>query len=450
MARLLPVSKILSGRVSIWTQNDYATNQLLPDKANAMIETEALAESAPPRRISELKLFLFALASAAAVANGYYIHPLVTPVAQEFGVSGAAIGLVPALNQIALALGILLLLPLGDRVDNRKLVMIFVGGQCLAMLAMAMATSFILFITAATFLGFATIAPYLLPTYVSHHVRAGRVGHVTGIMAAGVTLGILGSRVGGGLLGHYFGWRSAYWVGFGLSGLLLLLLPLLMEGRSAEERRAAKSLPRYSALLRSLWPIMKSLPEVSLGGVIQALSFGLFLAIWLAIGLHLPRSGYGVDIVGYLAIVAIINLASSPLAGRIADHIGAEKARIYYAVIQLFGTCLLPFADGRLWLLVIAVILNSIGGAAIDICNRTIMFNRAPDIRTRLMTIYIVIMFIGGGISSWLGTVIYERGGWQAISVAAILIASMITALTIWGRRYRRPQISAATLNPGL
>ncbi|NQV93703.1 MAG: MFS transporter [Sphingomonadales bacterium] len=200
-------------------------------------------ESNAPARISELKLFLFALSSAAVVANGYYIHPLITPVAEEFGVSGATIGLAPALNQIALALGILLLLPLGDRINNRKLVTIFVVGQFFAMLAMALSTSFTTFVAASSLLGFVTIAPYLLPAYVTQRVAPGRIGHVTGIMTAGVTLGILGSRVGGGLLGHYFGWRSAYWVGVASMALLVILLPLIME-RKRDEKPSGVEPPR--------------------------------------------------------------------------------------------------------------------------------------------------------------------------------------------------------------
>ena len=394
-------------------------------------------DSNAPAHISELKLFLFALSSAAVVANAYYIHPLITPVAEEFGVSGATVGLAPALNQIALALGILLLLPLGDRINNRKLVTIFVAGQFLAMLAMALSGSFLLFVAASSLLGFVTITPYLLPAYVTKRVRPDRIGHVTGILTAGVTLGILGSRVGGGLLGHYFGWRSAYWVGAACMGLLVILLPSIMERRQ-DEKPSDVEPPRYGALLRSLWPIMKLLPEVPLGGLIQALSFGLFLALWLAIGLHLPRNGYGVDTVGYLAIIAIVNVLGSPFAGRLADHIGAKRARIYFCLAQLVGVSILPFAGNDLLLLVVAIIFNSIGGASVDICSRTILFSRAPEIRTRLMTIYIVIMFIGGGLSSWLGAATYEYAGWTGISIMSIGYALTIMGLSLWGLRFRQ------------
>jgi len=396
-------------------------------------------QTSQPQRISELKLFLFALATAAAIANGYYIHPLVTPVAEEFGVSGAVVGLVPAVNQIALALGILLLLPLGDRVNNRKLVTIFVIGQFVAMLVMALSDSFVLFGAASSLLGFMTITPYLLQPYVTQRVRPERLGHVTGIMAAGVTLGILGSRVGGGMLGHYFGWRSAFWVGVALTGLLIVLLPMIMERKRDEPVRKQKP-PSYGELLGSLWPMMRKYPEVTLGGYMQALSFGLFLALWLAIGLHLPRIGYGVDTVGYLAIIAAINVFAAPYAGKYVDRIGAEKARVYFSAVQLLGVFVLPFASDNLVILIVAVILNTLGGASKDVASRTIMFRLAPEIRTRLMTIYIVIMFIGGGISSWLGTAVYEYYGWSGTSTMAIIYATAIMALALWGLRFKRDE----------
>jgi predicted MFS family arabinose efflux permease len=229
--------------------------------------------------------------------------------------------------------------------------------------------------------------------------------------------------------------------------VLMVLLPLIME---RDDKTAAEKaeLPRYGELLRSLWPIMKSLPEVPLGGVIQALSFGLFLALWLAIGLHLPRNGYGVDTVGYISVIAMINIATSPFVGKFVDKIGGERARNYFCLLQMTGVFLLPFAGDNLLILVIAIIFNTLGGASIDICSRTIMFKRAPEIRTRLMTIYIVIMFIGGGLSSWLGTAVYEYYGWDGISVMAIIYATTIMALSTWGRRFQRAETSAVSEAP--
>lgn len=378
------------------------------------------------------------MACAVAVANGYYIHPLIAPVGADFGVSGALLGLVPAFNQIALALGILLLLPLGDRVNNRKLVITFVAGQFLALLAMATAQDFRLFVVASSLLGFATITPYLLPAYVTKRVRPDRVGHVTGIMSAGITVGLLGSRAGAGVLGHYFGWRSAYWVGTALTLALLIILPLIME-KDEKLRDDSEPQESYGALIASLWPIIKTMPDVLLAGLLQALSFGFFLALWLGIGLHITSAemGYGVDVVGYLALLAASNIFVAPWSGRLADRIGAEKARALFAIAQLIGAISLIFAGQSLWIMILPIMFSNFGGASMDVANRTILFGRAPEIRTRLMTIYIVIMFVGGGLSSWLGTAAYTWGGWDAIVVISLVFASLIMGFTLLGIRLK-------------
>src|SRR5512139_553502 len=127
------------------------------------------------RQLSDGKLYLLAAASAVITANAYYIHPIISQVARHFGVSHAMIGLVPACNQIALALGIFLLLPLGDRVSNRRLTAIFVAMQLLAVAGMAFAERFVVFVLSSTVFGFFPIAPYLLPAYVSKRVSPDRL-----------------------------------------------------------------------------------------------------------------------------------------------------------------------------------------------------------------------------------------------------------------------------------
>ena len=94
------------------------------------------------RQLSSVELALLALATAVVTANGYYIHPIIARIAEDFDVSASTIGLVPAFNQLALALGIFLLLPLGDRFSNRRLISVFVAGQFVGISVMAFARDF--------------------------------------------------------------------------------------------------------------------------------------------------------------------------------------------------------------------------------------------------------------------------------------------------------------------
>lgn len=158
--------------------------------------------------LSNFQILLLAVASGVVVANAYYIHPIISLIAEEFNLGEGMVGIVPAMNQIALAVGILLLLPLGDRLSNRVLTTVTVFGQFLAVAVMAFAERFELFLIASTVLGFVTIAPYLLPAYASKRVPQARLGYVTAMLTTGIILGILLARGGAGIIAEHFGWRT--------------------------------------------------------------------------------------------------------------------------------------------------------------------------------------------------------------------------------------------------
>ena len=387
-------------------------------------------------RLTRAQEFSLAVAVAVVTANAYYIHPIVGEVADHFGVSHARIGLVPALNQIALAVGIFLLLPLGDRISNRRLTILFASGQTLSLAVMTLAGNFVLFVAGSTLLGFFTIAPYLLPAYASKRVAPERLGHVMAYLTAGVILGILVARVGAGVLAEYGGWRMVYWVATALMLLVTLALPRLME---AGERDAAGR-ETYFALLASVFPLVGKHREILLSGAIQALNFAQFIALWLALALHLtsPELGYGTDTVGYLAGIAAVSIFSTPHLGSWSDRVGARKARFVFAVIQLFGIALLYPLGGALSTLLIPLVLSNLVGPGIDVTGRMTFLSLAPDLRTRLTTIYIVLMFIGGGIGSFAGTAIYDAFGWAGTCALLTAFSIALCALSFFAMRLGR------------
>jgi len=385
--------------------------------------------------MSASRLYLFALASAVVTANAYYIHPIIAVVAEHFAVSASIIGMVPAFNQIALALGIFFLLPLGDWISNRRLTSIFVAGQFLAITGMALAQNFELFVLGSTVLGFFTIAPYLLPAYVSRRVAPENLGHATAILTTGIIAGILVARAGAGVVAEYFGWRAVYISAASLMLLVSIMLPLIMEPREAGARdEPGRS---YGALLLSIFPIIARHPDILLSGLIQALSFGIFLAVWMGLGLHLTSDamGYGVDVVGYLAVFSAISLLSTPRLGAWADRVGAHTARHRLAIGQLLAVITLPFFGHSLWLLLIPIIAMNLVGPAIDVSGRMTFLSLAPEIRTRLMTVYIVIMFLGGGIFSWAGTISYDLAGWMGNAILSVSLSLIVLSLSFAAKR---------------
>ncbi|MFY8047601.1 MAG: MFS transporter [Erythrobacter sp.] len=381
---------------------------------------------------------MLAITIAVVTANAYYIHPIIGEVARAFGVGEAEIGLVPSLNQLALALGILLLLPLGDFYSNRRLCLIFVAGQTLCLGAMVIAPGFASFTAASTLLGFVTIAPYLIPAFASKRVAPERLGQVTAGLTAGVIFGILVARMGAGIIAAHADWHRVYICAFVIMAGVTLFLPVAMRTEGTAPKNSGTS---YGALIASVFTLAAKHPDMRLSAAMQGLNFGIFAASWLALALHLtsPAMGYGTDDVGYLAGVAAISIFTTPRLGRWADRVGPRKARIMAAMVQLAGITLFYPCGFSIWAMLVPLLLTNMVGPTVDVTGRMTLFSLAADIRTRLTTSYIVTMFVGGAIGSAASTAIYEAGGWAAACALLLAMSSAVLVLAIHAeRRWRR------------
>jgi len=375
-----------------------------------------------------------ALTIAVVTANAYYIHPMIGDVARAFDVGEARIGLVPALNQLALALGILLLLPLGDFVSNRRLCLIFVAGQTACLGAMVMAPTFVLFTAASTLLGFVTIAPYLIPAFASKRVAPERLGQVTAQLTAAVIFGILVARVGAGIIAARADWHTVYVCAFVLMLAVTAYLPFAMRSEGAAPKQPGTG---YGALIASVFTLAARHPDMRLSAAMQGLNFAIFTASWLALALHLtgPELGYGTDDVGYLAAIAAVSVVTTPRLGRWADRVGPRRARIAAACVQFTGIALFYPLGFSIWAVLVPLFITNLVGPSIDVTGRMTLFALAPEIRTRLTTSYIVVMFVGGAVGSAAGTAVFEWGGWGATCVLLSAMSSGIVALAFHAER---------------
>jgi MFS family permease len=204
-----------------------------------------------------------------------------------------------------------------------------------------------------------------------------------------------------------------------------------------ERERAERDAPahNYFRLVLSVFPIVRQHPEVLLSGTIQGLGFGIFLSVWLGLGLYLtsPEMGYGADTVGYLAAVSLLNLLTTPFMGAWADRTGPRKARAFISLVQFSGVCLLGLFGHSLWLLLVPIMIMNVVGPLVDITGRMTFLSLPPNVRTRLMTAYIVLMFIGGGLASWGATYAYEHAGWRGTTTLTLSLSAILVVLSFLG-----------------
>jgi len=403
----------------------------------------ATALPSAPAYLTRTQERALALIIAVVTANAYYIHPIIGEVARGFGVGEAEIGLVPALNQLALALGILLLLPLGDFYPNRRLCLIFVGAQTLCLGGMVLAPGFASFTAASTLLGFVTIAPYLIPAFASKRVAPERLGAVTAQLTAAVIFGILVARVGAGVIAARADWHTVYVGALVLMAAVTAILPVAMKSEGATPK---PPLAGYGALIGSVVTLAAKHPDMLRSAAIQGLNFAIFTATWLALALHLtgPAMGYGTDQVGYLAGVAAVSVFTTPRLGRWADRVGARRARVAAAVVQFAGIALLYPLGFSIWGVLVPLFITNLVGPTVDVTGRMTMFTLAPDIRTRLTTTYIVGMFVGGALGSAAGTAVFDWGGWGATCALLAVMSSGVLALSLDAERRWRGALREA------
>ena len=216
---------------------------------------------------------------------------------------------------------------------------------------------------------------------------------------------------------------------------ITIALPLIMPAEPLQPKPLGKQ--SYFGLVRSIFPIIRTYPQILISGAIQALSFGVFLSVWMGLGLHLTseQMGYGVDTVGYLAAFSVFSIFATPRLGAWADMIGARRARFILALCNLAGVSMLLFVGHSLWLIAVPIVIMNLAGPAVDVTGRMTFLDKPPEVRTRLMTVYIVMMFAGGGAASWAGTAAYAFAGWIGTATLAVTMSALVTLLSWWNTK---------------
>ena len=258
--------------------------------------------------------WLMAIICALAVANLYYNQPILAEIAQSFNATAAEVGWIPTLTQVGYASGLLLFVPLGDRLERRSLIMTMLSITAVTLFIAALSPTLSILILASYGIGAATISAQILLPFATDLLPERDRGKIVGNLMSALFVGILLARPLGGWLGEQFGWRSIYW----LAGVVMLFLTIA-SGQLLPKNQP-KSKLSYGQLLRSLWGLIKSYPALRSASLVQAMLFGAFSVFWstLAFLLTRPPYNYGSNVIGLFGLVGIAGIIAAPLLGQIS------------------------------------------------------------------------------------------------------------------------------------
>jgi len=371
--------------------------------------------------------FAMALATGAAVANIYYNQPMLKIM--EADLPGAAPMIVPA-TQLAYAAGLFALVPLGDMVDRRRLIVGQFVILAMALTLMAFAHGTAMVIAASVAVGFtATVAQQIIP-FAAHLAAPSRRGATVGTLMSGLLGGVLLSRTVAGFVATEFGWRAMYMIAapiaLATAGAMWASLPSIAPAANL----------RYSEVFPSMWRLWRSFSELRRATLTQALLFAGFAAFWAVLPFRLaePRFGLGADVAGLFGVVAALGLVVAPITGRIADARGPHLVIKLGTIIALSSWVLFAISPSLTGLMV-GVVLLDLGLHSALVSNQAIIYALRPEARARLNTIFMGSMFLGSAIGSAIASVAWQWAGWEAVACIAGLASATAVSLQFVSRK---------------
>jgi predicted MFS family arabinose efflux permease len=395
-----------------------------------MTTTSLDATAAQGTRLGGGLTFALAVAAGVAVANIYYNQPMLGIMERDL--PGPLTTLVPTATQLGYAAGLFLLVPLGDLVERKRLIVLQFLGLALVLALAAVAPSAALVVGASLLVGLlATVAQQVVPL-AAHLSTPERRGATVGTVMAGLLCGILLSRTLAGFVASHLGWREMFWLGvpmaLGIGALMAVMLPKSQPDSDLQ----------YPGLIRSLGSLWNEFGTLRKAAVTQALLFGAFSAFWtiLALRLQQPRFGLGADIAGLFGIVGAVGVLAAPVAGRIADRRGP-----HLVILLGSGMTLAAWVVFGLWQsiagMVVGVILLDFGVQSALVSNQHLVYALRPEARARLNTIFMGAMFLGGAVGSAGATWAWSISGWIAVTTLGAMLSATAVAIQLVGAKHQ-------------
>jgi predicted MFS family arabinose efflux permease len=377
---------------------------------------------------------LLATATGLIVASLYYAQTLVGPISASTGLSPAAAGLIVTLTQIGYCIGLLFIVPLGDLLENRRLIFTGLLFTSAMLVLAAISNSAWMFLTAALGIGLGSVAAQIIVPFAAHLSAEATRGATVGKVVSGLLLGIMLSRPAASLIADATNWH----VVFGGAAVVVLIVAFVLRAK-LPQRTPSHSIT-YPKLLGSLWQLFLHTPVLRRRAAYHAGLFGSFSLFWTVAPLMLAGPTFHLSQTG-IAIFALVGMAgavASPIAGKLADAghtLTATAVALMLGVIGFILPLIVPGSrEVALAVLVIASIVLDMGVAANLVLGQRAIFTLGAEVRSRLNGVYFALFFAGGALGSALGGWMFATHGWHA----ALLTGAAFNgaALLYWVTEY--------------
>ncbi|MEW2520138.1 MFS transporter [Actinacidiphila alni] len=389
--------------------------------------------SGPPRSL----IVLLAVACGLTVANLYYAQPLLSELRHTFGIDAVTAGSLVTVSQLGYAAGLLLIVPLGDVLEKRRLATVLLALTTGGLVLAGLAPGFPVLLVALLIVGTTLVVAQILVPFAADLAPDETRGKVVGQVMSGLLTGILLSRTFGSVLAGATSWRVVYLTSAALMVVMTLVLRRSLPRRAPGAEAAALS---YGMLLRSTARLLRVYPALRRRALYQAAMFGTFSVFWTTISFVLTSEpfDYAQWQVGLFALAGAGGALVAPLAGRWADRglVRPMTAAAFAVAALSFGLA----GVGRHSIIALgaAAVLLDMAVQTTLILGQQVIYRLDGQARSRLNSAFMATFFVGGAVGSQAGSYAYHAGGWTA--AAALGAALPALALLYWTTELRRPR----------
>lgn len=386
--------------------------------------TEYPGATAP---LSSRMILLFATLCAFAVANVYMTQPLLDQIALSLGERESRMGMIITAMQTGYALGLMLLVPLGDLINRKRLVTLMLLASSGLLLAASMASSLYGLSGMLSLVGAMAVVVQIIVAFAASLSVPEKRGQVTGIVTSGVVIGILLARLVSGFLAQWAGWRVAIMVSAGAMFLMAMLFI-----RTAPDERKQNPSQSYRQLMLSVFSLWREIPALRSRGILALLIFMNFSVLWSSLVFPLSHAPFNLTTaqIGLFGLAGIAGALAARQAGTLADRGHGQRVTGFALVLLLLSWMVMAWGGSSLIALTSGIILLDFAVQAVHVTSQSIIFATRPQATSRLVAAYMFFYSAGSAIGALLATRVWSQFGWTGVCLLGATISAL--ALVYW------------------
>jgi predicted MFS family arabinose efflux permease len=389
--------------------------------------------------LTKKQVVLMAAAAGASVANIYYNQPILKDIAAAFNTNETQVGAISVLAQSGYGLGLFFVIPLGDKVNRKRLILLLLLMLSATLVFMTFSKTIWAVWIASMAIGILSVsAQVILPMAAT--LDKVTTGKTVGSIFSGILVGILAARVFSGLIANHMGWRYVYGISAGLILLIVVLLQLYLPNVKSQFTG------NYVKLLQSTLYQIKRFPVLRQAAAISFLLFGVFSSFWTTLTFHLSGAPfhYGPDKIGLFGLVAIAGAMLAPVFGKQADKGNAVRSLVTACSMIIVSLLMVHFFSDSLPAFIIATFLLDVGVSANNVTNIARIYSLDPTSHSRINTMYMTICFIGAALGTSTGLLCWKLGGWSLVTWSMTAWAVLALLIVVSSYYFKRQTMALA------